>query len=63
MGVRLESKSCIEKTSNFGSEKFRISLGHQAEVSNFVESSQTIGWPEFPPRSFRPGHVTETLSN
>jgi hypothetical protein len=29
MGARLGSKSSIEKTSEFGSEKFGISLAHQ----------------------------------
>src|SRR5262245_19914214 len=33
MGVRPESKSCIEKTSKFGLEKFRISLAHQVQTS------------------------------
>ena len=34
MGVRLGSKSCIEKTAKFVSEKFRISLGRGREPSN-----------------------------
>ena len=32
-GVRLGSKSGIEKLSEFGSEKFRISFAHQVQVS------------------------------
>ena len=53
MGVRLGSKSCIEKTSKFASEKFGISLAHRVRTSenrlvtlellvrNFAEFAQT----------------------
>ena len=35
MGVRLGSKSRIEKIGEFGPEKFGISLGHRVKASNF----------------------------
>jgi hypothetical protein len=43
MGVRLGSKSCIENTSKFASEKFGISLAHQVRVAESRSAAPKTG--------------------
>ena len=53
MGVRLGSKSCIEKTAEFAVEKFCLSLGQGREPSNLRCSGLTIiaAYERFPARA------------